>query len=87
MPLTPPQARSLEIYRLLGLLPDLQRLGGPLPPLRAYQLPGGTLPVRTWHIVETPAPTPDRPHVRRPVLSSQHSPARIARRCEGPRAP
>ena len=60
----PPQTRSLEIYRFLGLLPDLQRLGGPLLPMRAYALPGGTVPTRTWYIVETPAPTPDRPYVR-----------------------
>ncbi|CDO77544.1 hypothetical protein BN946_scf184912.g43 [Trametes cinnabarina] len=57
------QPRSLEIYRFLGLLDDYLRVAQPMPPFRAYKLPGGTEPLRTWTLVETPQPTPDRPLV------------------------
>lgn len=33
--------------------------------MRAYKLPGGTIPVKTWDLYEKGDVWPDRPHVRR----------------------
>ncbi|KAI0366015.1 hypothetical protein BV20DRAFT_1038622 [Pilatotrama ljubarskyi] len=55
------QPRSLEVYHFLGLLDDVRRLAIPLVPMRAYKLPGGTEPLKTWEMLPNVEPTPDRP--------------------------
>ncbi|KAI0635066.1 FAD binding domain-containing protein [Trametes polyzona] len=55
------QPRSLEVYKLLGVLDAIRRIARPMYPMRSYKLPGGTEPQRTWKIWEPQPPTPDRP--------------------------
>ncbi|CDO77545.1 hypothetical protein BN946_scf184912.g44 [Trametes cinnabarina] len=55
--------RSLEIYRFLGILDDYLCVSRPMPSMRSYSLPGGTEPMKTWKLIEHPAPTIDRPLV------------------------
>ncbi|KAI9064756.1 hypothetical protein FKP32DRAFT_1611066 [Trametes sanguinea] len=57
------QPRSFEIYHFLGLLEDYRRAAHPLPLMRAYKLPGGTEPAKTWNLFERKPATPDRPIV------------------------
>ena len=57
------QPRSVELFRSLGVLSDMQQFARGLPPMRSYKLPGGTEPIRTWNLVEIAETTPDRPHV------------------------
>ncbi|CDO69064.1 hypothetical protein BN946_scf184992.g13 [Trametes cinnabarina] len=54
-------ARTLEVYRFLGLLDDYLDVAVPMPQMRSYKLPGGTEPSRTWRLWEPIPPTPDRP--------------------------
>ncbi|KAL1941641.1 hypothetical protein VTO73DRAFT_7080 [Trametes versicolor] len=54
-------SRSLEVYHFLGLMDDIRRVIRPLMFMRAYKLPEGTEVTRTWKILETVEPTPDRP--------------------------
>ncbi|OSD07919.1 hypothetical protein PYCCODRAFT_1463192 [Trametes coccinea BRFM310] len=62
------QPRSLEIYRFLGLLDDYLHAAQTMPPARAYKLPGGTEPLKTWMIVEPMSSTPDRPFLGEPRI-------------------
>ncbi|KAI0777582.1 FAD binding domain-containing protein [Trametes elegans] len=62
-------SRSLEIYHFLGLLDDIRQLGRPLPPMKAYQLPGGVEVLKEWSLQLPLNPTPDRPVVTGPGLA------------------
>ncbi|SJL13731.1 uncharacterized protein ARMOST_17179 [Armillaria ostoyae] len=53
------QSRILELYKLLGVLPDIQKKGGVVQPLLLY-LPGGA--TKTVEIVSYVEDTPDRPY-------------------------
>ncbi|KAJ7680011.1 FAD binding domain-containing protein [Mycena rosella] len=56
------QPRTLELLQTLGLLPDVQAAATPIPTMRAYKLPGGMDPVKTWDLYEKGRVWPDRPH-------------------------
>ncbi|KAH9939635.1 FAD binding domain-containing protein, partial [Epithele typhae] len=56
-------ARTVEMFRLLGVHPAFARTAAHHPPTRAYALPEGRRVVREWHILEEPVITPDRPYV------------------------
>ncbi|KAJ7149880.1 FAD binding domain-containing protein [Mycena crocata] len=56
------QPRTFELLQTLGLLPDVQAAATPIPTMRAYKLPGGTVPVKTWDLYPKGRVWPDRPH-------------------------
>jgi hypothetical protein len=49
---------------MLGILDDVQKISTDIPTMRAYKLPGGTDPVKTWDLYEKDQIWPDRPYVR-----------------------
>ncbi|KAJ7592880.1 FAD binding domain-containing protein [Mycena floridula] len=55
------QPRTFELFQSLGLLPDVIALATPIPTMRAYKLPGGVIPVKTWELYEHRPFYPDRP--------------------------
>ncbi|PBK99860.1 hypothetical protein ARMGADRAFT_1074700 [Armillaria gallica] len=61
------QSRILELYKLLGVLPDIQKKGGVVQPLLLY-LPGGA--TKTVEIVSYMEDTPDRPYIN-PIMLGQ----------------
>ncbi|KAJ7471056.1 FAD binding domain-containing protein [Mycena latifolia] len=56
------QPRTFELLQTLGLLADVQAAATSIPTMRAYKLPGGTVPVKTWDLYEKGRVWPDRPH-------------------------
>ncbi|KAJ7283132.1 FAD binding domain-containing protein [Mycena rebaudengoi] len=64
------QPRTFELMKVLGILDDVQKLATPIPTMRAYKLPGGTVPVKTWDLYEkTGVVWPDRPYANGGCLS------------------
>jgi hypothetical protein len=56
------QPRTFELFQLLGISDDVQRLAAIPPTLRAYKMPGGTQPIKTWDMFEKVVDVwPDRP--------------------------
>ncbi|KAJ8518264.1 hypothetical protein ONZ45_g4623 [Pleurotus djamor] len=55
------QPRTLELFETLGVCDDVQKIATPIPTMRAYKLPGGTVPVKTWDLYEKGEIWPDRP--------------------------
>ncbi|KAJ7314441.1 FAD binding domain-containing protein [Mycena albidolilacea] len=57
------QPRTQELFHALGVLADIQKHARSLPPMRSYVLPGGIVPLKTFHMTPVVDPTPDRPFV------------------------
>ncbi|KAJ7662139.1 FAD binding domain-containing protein [Mycena polygramma] len=55
------QPRTLELYDILGILPDILKAGEPIP-LRAVYEPGEIKPHAMLNVVERIEPTPDTPY-------------------------
>ncbi|CAA7262016.1 unnamed protein product [Cyclocybe aegerita] len=55
------QPRTCELFQTLGILEDFQKRATPIPTMRAYKLPGGTVPVKTWDLYAKTGVWPDRP--------------------------
>jgi 2-polyprenyl-6-methoxyphenol hydroxylase-like FAD-dependent oxidoreductase len=55
------QPRTCELFQTLGILEDFQSKATQIPTMRAYQLPGGTIPVKTWDLYAKTGTWPDRP--------------------------
>ncbi|KAJ6481836.1 FAD binding domain-containing protein [Mycena sanguinolenta] len=55
------QARTLELYDTLGVLPNLMKVGAPVPPMAKY-VRGEIQPVATLTLSPHIEPTPDTPH-------------------------
>lgn len=55
--------RSIELYNLLGVWPDIQYRAKIPPLMRVYKLPGGVEPVVTFAIDPHDDPTPSTPFV------------------------
>ncbi|KAJ6477140.1 monooxygenase [Mycena vitilis] len=55
------QPRTLELYDILGILPDILKVGGPIP-LRAVYEPGEIKASAMTKVVERVDPTPDTPY-------------------------
>ncbi|KAJ6511431.1 FAD binding domain-containing protein [Mycena vitilis] len=53
--------RTLELYDILGILPDIQKEGQYLPSVARYG-PGQTDPTETFRLAEWVDPRPDMPH-------------------------
>ncbi|THH18854.1 hypothetical protein EW146_g2205 [Bondarzewia mesenterica] len=53
--------RSLELYNLLGVLPDVFDNSAAALPMRSYEMPGGREPVKTWRMSSIDEPTPAVP--------------------------
>ncbi|KAJ7485703.1 FAD binding domain-containing protein [Mycena latifolia] len=65
------QPRTLELYDILGVLPEIQKAAdASLPRKRMYALPGGTKVVKELPVAEWVEPTPGTPHTN-PVTLSQ----------------
>ncbi|KAK0211112.1 monooxygenase [Desarmillaria ectypa] len=45
-----------------NIIDDIQELTTPIPAMRAYKLPGGTMPVKTWDLYEKSGVWPGRPY-------------------------
>ncbi|KAK0466826.1 FAD binding domain-containing protein [Desarmillaria tabescens] len=60
------QPRILELYKLLGVLPDIQKKAG-VPQPKLQYLPGGATKVETLAFMEN---TPDRPYIN-PIMLGQ----------------
>ncbi|PCH36626.1 monooxygenase [Wolfiporia cocos MD-104 SS10] len=56
------QPRTLDLYNLLGVLPDILAKGTPMAAIRIYKLPGGTEPIKTVYINPHEEPTAAIPH-------------------------
>ncbi|KAJ6542794.1 FAD binding domain-containing protein [Mycena capillaripes] len=64
------QPRTFELMKLLGIIDDVQKFATSIPTMRAYKLPGGTVPVKTWDLYEkTGIVWPDRPYANGACLS------------------
>ncbi|KDR74757.1 hypothetical protein GALMADRAFT_123452 [Galerina marginata CBS 339.88] len=55
------QPRTCELFQMLGILEDFQSKITQIPTMRAYKLPGGTVPVKTWDLYAKTGSWPDRP--------------------------
>ena len=55
--------RTCELFQTLGILEDFQKKATSIPTMRAYKLPGGTIPVKTWDLYAKTGTWPDRPFV------------------------
>ena len=62
------QPRSLELFKFLGVLEDIQAKGMPVPTMRRYEA-GTQKPLKTWDVMATVEPSADRPYV------SEHFPS------------
>ncbi|KAK0441953.1 FAD binding domain-containing protein [Armillaria borealis] len=63
------QPRTFELFQHLGVIDDIQKMATPIPTMRAYKLPGGTVPVKTWDLYEKSGVWPDRPYANGACLS------------------
>ncbi|EIN04034.1 hypothetical protein PUNSTDRAFT_77218 [Punctularia strigosozonata HHB-11173 SS5] len=63
------QPRTFELFQTLGIVEDLKKLATPIPTMRAYKLPGGIEPVKTWDLYEKSEIWPDRPYANGACLS------------------
>ncbi|EMD39057.1 hypothetical protein CERSUDRAFT_104329 [Gelatoporia subvermispora B] len=63
------QPRTFELFQSLGMLDDFVGVVQPLPMMRAYKLPGGVEPVRTWRLYPPSPSWPDRPFAEQKILS------------------
>ena len=70
------QPRSFETFKMFRILDKIQPSLTDVPTFRAYSLPGGTEPVKTWDLYPKGQSWPDRPFVRimllRPTLMRAH---------------
>ncbi|KAJ7777965.1 FAD binding domain-containing protein [Mycena maculata] len=73
------QPRTLELYDILGILPEIQQEGAPIPPMARYN-PGEREPVAVARLGEWVEPTPDTPHANSLSLSQERHEA-ILRGC------
>ncbi|KAJ6511513.1 FAD binding domain-containing protein [Mycena vitilis] len=55
------QARTLELYDILGVLPEILEAGEPIPAMAKYE-PGELKPSSLFKLSEHIEPTPDTPH-------------------------
>lgn len=58
-----PQPRTFELFQLLGIFDDVQKVATPTPTMRSYKLPGGTQPLKIWNLLEQDDVRPDLPYV------------------------
>ncbi|CCM03923.1 uncharacterized protein FIBRA_06075 [Fibroporia radiculosa] len=56
------QPRTLEIFHFLRILNDIKERGRSIAPVRFYKLPGGTEPLKTFHLIPPVDPTPSVPY-------------------------
>ena len=61
--LTSNQARTLEVWRFLGVLDDMCARSAPIRPMTSYKLPGGTEVERVYDFSAGWTETPDQPYV------------------------
>ncbi|KAG7093483.1 hypothetical protein E1B28_007158 [Marasmius oreades] len=71
------QPRTLELYKLLGILPDIQNQSGPFPPMKVYTSPEGPEPVKEFSMIEDLEATPEYPLVNVAMLSQDRHEALI----------
>ncbi|KAJ6597584.1 monooxygenase [Mycena vulgaris] len=64
------QPRTLELYDILGILPDLKKEGEYLPSMARYK-PGEIEPSHIFPIAELVEPTPDVPHANLLAISQE----------------
>ncbi|KZT07593.1 monooxygenase [Laetiporus sulphureus 93-53] len=57
------QPRTLEVFKLLGVLPDVLEKGIPLLPINTYKLPGDVEVKTTTRLVPELEPTPSEPYI------------------------
>ncbi|CCM01286.1 uncharacterized protein FIBRA_03335 [Fibroporia radiculosa] len=62
------QPRTLEVYNLLGVLPDVYARGLPLTQMCFYKLPGGVEPLKAFYMVPPEEPTLSVPYINVWVL-------------------
>ena len=67
------QPRTLELYNLLGVMPDLLKGGKFLIPRCVYEMPGGRKPEKIYDMSPFQEPTPSVPFVRCPVVHQKRS--------------
>lgn len=61
------QPRTLEIYKILGILPDIVKLARLAPTVHLYSSPGGSVPLKALDLNEIMEATPQYPYVFCPV--------------------
>ncbi|KIY49832.1 FAD/NAD(P)-binding domain-containing protein [Fistulina hepatica ATCC 64428] len=54
--------RTLELLNILGILPDVWQVSGPMLPCYLYELPGGTKIIKEWEMFPQLSPTPGCPY-------------------------
>ncbi|KAJ6620567.1 FAD binding domain-containing protein [Mycena sp. CBHHK59/15] len=56
--------RTLEVFKILGILPEVLKLAHNPVQFQSYELPGGVKPLKTWSMSPKLEPTPACPFVR-----------------------
>ncbi|KAF9002997.1 monooxygenase [Cyathus striatus] len=64
--------RTLELSNLLGTLPDILKIGGPVPIRRSYELPGGTKPLTEKEMSIHIEPTYHTPYPNPTMVGQNH---------------
>ncbi|KAH7872212.1 FAD binding domain-containing protein [Lentinula edodes] len=65
------QPRTFELFKTLGIVDEILEASTPIPTMRAYKLPGGTIPVKTWDLYEKGEVWADRPFANGACLSQE----------------
>ncbi|KAF9003008.1 FAD binding domain-containing protein, partial [Cyathus striatus] len=63
---------GIMLHSLLGTLPDIQKIAGPIPKRRVYGLSDVTKPLKEQELVVNSEPTPDTPYPNAWVIGQNH---------------
>ncbi|KAJ8092833.1 hypothetical protein PM082_023662 [Marasmius tenuissimus] len=74
------QPRTLELYKILGALPDIAAAGNPERPIRMYTSPEGPTHVAEFHMHEPLENTPEYPLINTAVLGQDKHEAVLRKR-------
>ncbi|KAK1230730.1 hypothetical protein PQX77_006180 [Marasmius sp. AFHP31] len=74
------QPRTLELYKILGALPDIAAAGHPERPIRMYTLPEGPNHVAEFHMHEQLENTPEYPLINLTVIGQNKHEAVLRKR-------
>ncbi|KZT07594.1 monooxygenase [Laetiporus sulphureus 93-53] len=69
------QPRTLEVYNLLGVLPDILQQGIPFAKLQLYKLPGGVEIEKAFWMIPPLVPSPSKPYINAWLLGQAHGEA------------
>ncbi|KAJ7583472.1 monooxygenase [Mycena floridula] len=74
--------RTLEVFKMLGVLDKVLDLAHKPVPMQSYELPGGLKPLKTWSMSETLTPTPSCPYLNAVFLGQDQVEEILRKRLE-----